>query len=32
MSRTAEVLGLKPRYSLESGVKDYLDSGFLVKR
>jgi len=30
MSRTAATLGLKPRFTLELGVKDYFDSGFLL--
>jgi ADP-L-glycero-D-manno-heptose 6-epimerase len=32
MSLTASTLGLRPRYSLEDGVRDYYESGFLIPR
>jgi ADP-L-glycero-D-manno-heptose 6-epimerase len=32
MSRMASVLGLTPQFSLEQGVRDYFESGFLVKK
>jgi len=31
MSETKRVLNLEPQYSLEEGVKDYYDSGWLLK-
>jgi len=32
MSKTIEVLGVEPEYTLEDGVKDYFESGFLIPK
>lgn len=31
ISRMAEVIGFRPQYSVEKGIRDYFDSGFLVR-
>jgi len=32
MSLTQKILGIGPEYTLEKGIRDYFDSGFLIKK